>query len=279
MVVPLAAANAVERYLAHADRAIPGRIMAFYIVGSAALGALQPGRSDLDFVAVVDRPLDAIELERLRRAQRRLYLGAFARAASHVPWRLPITCNGIFIQSEDLARSPLQVAPMAGHVAGKFSCGSAFDVNPVTWRVLADFGIAVRGADRDQLDVYRSDSELRSWTLGNLNSYWRQWAKELHGIGLVAAKALVMRYVAWGVLGTSRMHFTIATGAIASKTQACDYALEVFAPRWRPLLEETQTYWLGSPRTARYTSPLVRRRDTADFVSEVIDSAGSIAER
>jgi len=43
------------RYLALADRLLPERIQAFYLVGSTALGAFRDGRSDVDFVAVVDR--------------------------------------------------------------------------------------------------------------------------------------------------------------------------------------------------------------------------------
>lgn len=279
MVLPTAAERAAHRYMAHADRAIPGRIIGFYVVGSAALGAFQNGRSDLDFVAIVDRPLEGHELDRLRRAQRRMFLGGFGGAVWQVPWRWPITCNGVFVQREDLARSPLEVAAVASHVGGKFSSGSAFDVNPVTWWVLAEAGVRVRGADRAQLAVYRNDADLRRWTVSNLESYWRRWAREVRGTGLVAAKALAMRYVAWGVTGTSRMHFTIATGRIVSKAEACEYALEVFGARWRGLLEETRAYWVGGSRVSGYGSRVVRRSDTAEFVNEVIDSAEALASR
>jgi hypothetical protein len=206
-----------------------------------------------------------------------MFLGGLANAALRVPWRWPITCNGVFVQKGDLGRSPLEVVAVASHVAGRFSGGSGFDVNPVTWRVLSESGIVVRGVDRAHLGVLRDDAELRSWTLGNLESYWRPWAAGVRGFGLVAAKALAMRYVAWGVLGTARMHFTVATGGIASKAAAADYALQTFGSRWRDLLEETRAYWVGGPRVSRYKSALVRRRDTAEFVTEVIDSARAIA--
>ena len=43
----------VQRYLRLADRLLPGMITGFYVTGSVALGAYRPGRSDIDFVAVL----------------------------------------------------------------------------------------------------------------------------------------------------------------------------------------------------------------------------------
>jgi hypothetical protein len=60
--------NAVKEFLHRVDRAIPGRVEGFYIVGSACMGAFRPGRSDIDFVAVVDRALQLHELRPLRHA-------------------------------------------------------------------------------------------------------------------------------------------------------------------------------------------------------------------
>jgi hypothetical protein len=274
-VVPRIVDEAVDQYLARMDAAIPGRISGFYIVGSTALGDFQPGRSDVDFVAVVTKRLDNSELQRVRKVQRRLFLTALAKGASLLRWQWPLACNGVYVLRDDLAKSPLEIVPVASHVAGTFMAGRAFDVNPVTWRTLAASGIAVRGVDPAMLGIQDNKAELRSWTRSNLNSYWRRWANDLNRPGLTAVKALLLRYVAWGVLGTARMHFTIATGDIASKTQACEYALDMFAPKWRPLLEDTRAYWHRISRTTRYRSPLARRHDTADFVMAVIDSTAT----
>src|SRR6266851_7948114 len=262
--------RAVDEYLKAVDHALPGRIDGFYVVGSVALGDFQPGRSDVDFVALVTQPLTAGELHQLSRLQRRLYVQSLVDAIPHLRW--PLVCNGVFVESKDLKRSALQVTAVASHVAGKFTSSGGFDANPVTWLTLKRHGIRLRGPEPADLDVYHSDDEFRAWTLRNLNSYWRHWAGDIKGAGLAAAKALLLRYVAWGVQGTSRMHYTIATGDLASKTRATDYALDVF-PDWRPLLEEVRAYWLGTARRSGYTSPLRRRRDMAEFVSCVIESA------
>ena len=91
--------------------------------------------------------------------------------------RWPLVCNGIYLKAGDLARSPLEVMPLAGHVTGRFrvATGQGFDVNPVTWYMLAHYGVALRGPDRDRLQVHIDDAELRAWTLANLNGYWQRW--------------------------------------------------------------------------------------------------------
>lgn len=271
-MLPVKLAPAVDQYLRSVDRALPGRVDGFYVVGSAALDDFQPGRSDVDFVALVTHPLNAAELWQLGTLQRRLHLQSVIDAIPRLRW--PLVCNGVFVEHEDLKRSALRVTPVASHVAGKFTPGEGFDANPVTWLNLKRYGIRVRGPEPAELDVYHSDAELRAWTLSNLNSYWRHWARDIQSNGLTAAKALLLRYVAWGVQGTSRMQYTIATGDLISKTHATEYALDVF-PHWRPLLEEVRSYWLGTARQARNTSPFRRRRDTAEFVTCVIDSSAA----
>jgi Domain of unknown function (DUF4111)/Nucleotidyltransferase domain len=271
-MLPPRVRQATDQYLVGADQALPGRIAGFYLVGSVALNDFQPDRSDVDFVAIVTQPLSAIELRRLRRMQRFLYLRSLLNAAQRFSW--PLVCNGVFVERDNLGRSALQVTAIASHVAGKFTPGGGFDVNPVTWLNLKRNGVRIRGPELAELAVYHSDAELRAWTHRNLNSYWRRWTDDIQRAGLQAAKALLLRYVAWGVQGTSRMHYTLATGELASKTLATDYALEMF-PLWRPLLEEVRAYWQGEARMPSNISPIRRRRNLAEFMRCVIDSAAA----
>jgi hypothetical protein len=273
-MLPKLVRELAERYVDRFDQDLPDRIQGFYIVGSTALGGFRPNDSDIDFVAVLTAALDERELETLRTIQSRLYRGALAAIPSHLPRLWPLVCNGVFVEWKDLTKSALQVVPIASHVGGKFSIGRGFDVNPVTWRILSDRAIAVRGPEPLGLHVYRDDVELRNWTLGNLNTYWRGWAKEVRaGHGGPALKALLRRYIAWGVLGASRMHFTIASGDIASKEEAGAYALRVFGNRWHPVLEEALAYRRGLRSSAGYGNPFARRRDAADFVLTVSAAA------
>ena len=68
------------------------------------------------------------------------------------------------------------------------------------------------------------------WTLGNLNGYWKRHAVD--GIEMLrkrdASGACPGEVVAWDALGAARLHYTLATGDIASKAAAGEYAISLF---------------------------------------------------
>lgn len=279
--LPAPARAAVDDLLMGLDRALPGRVEGFYVVGSACLGAFRYGRSDVDFVAIVDGPLHRAELARLRAVHLGRWGAALIRDAG-LRRRWPLVCNGSYLASGALARSPFEVTPLAGHVAGRFGVGERerFDVNPVTWHTLARHGIAVRGPEPDRLEIRTDPAELRAWTLGNLDGYWRRWAERARRPGPGTLRARPRRFAAWGVLGVSRLHYTLATGEIASKEAAGEYGLEAFDARWRPAIEDALAFWRGEPpaRGGRAGRAARRRASTAaDFVDYVADVAGLTA--
>jgi pyrroloquinoline quinone (PQQ) biosynthesis protein C len=124
------------------------------------------------------------------------------------------------------------------------------------------------------LQILADDAQLRTWALGNLNGYWRRWADSARRRGLTATRAPSRRAAAWRVLGAPRLHYTIATGTIASKEAAAQYALEVFEPHWHPLINDALCYWRGAPAARPYRRhPARRHRDAAEFVASVIHAA------
>ena len=270
--------DVAEDLLARLDRVVPGRIKGFYVVGSASMGAFRAGRSDVDFVAIVDGEFRPAELRRLRA----LHVGRWTSALIHdtaLRGRWPLVCNGVYLRAGDLTRSPLEVTPLAGHVTGRFRAAprEGFDVNPVTWHVLARHGIALRGPDRDRLQVRSDEAELRAWALANLNSYWRRWAARVHPVGRSIRGVPPRRLAASGVLGAPRLHYTIATGEIATKEAAARYALEVFDPRWHRLIEDAIAFWRDEPPSAPYRRhPHRRHHDAVEFVACVIDAANRL---
>ncbi len=269
----------VGRYLRQVDLAIPGAIEGFYVVGSTALGAYRPGRSDVDFVAVLGDRLGATELSRLRRAHHRLCAADLASAFLRLPWRWPFTCNGVFVTWADLSRSPLAAVPIASHTGWRFVAGSGFDVNPVTWRVLADRGIAVRGPAPDRLRIHHDEAELRRWCLQNLDGYWRRWANSVLHLRREAARASFLHGAVWGVLGAPRLHRTVLEGDIISKEEAGEYALAAFGNCWRPVIEEALAYWRGELTAGPFRLAGRRRREAARFVLHVVESASAEHQR
>ena len=279
-MLPEPAARVVRRYLDRVDAAAPDLIQDFYLVGSIALGGFRAGRSDIDFVATLGEPVTADHLKVLRRAHHRCWADGAAKAVVTRSW--PLTCNGYFLADEaDLARPPSEVIPVAAQVAERFEPRARFDVNPVSWWILAHHGIAMRGPSIDNLTVHVDDADLRSWTAANLITYWRPWAQAITGSGprpwVAAFRQLsIGRLVASGVLGTARMHATITTGQVITKERAGDYALATFRRRWHPIIHNALDYWRDLPMRSR-TSLLAVRTETVAFVTHVIDSVGAVA--
>lgn len=272
MVHP-AVTRTVERYLAHVDQLLPGVVAGFYVVGSVALGAYRHGRSDVDFVAVVERALGPSDLRRLRIQHVRSGLHTAAVAVRRGRSPLTGTCNGVFILADDLAAPVSEIAPVASHTGHEFKTGATgSDVSPVAWKVLAERGIAVRGPEPSSLPLDPQPELLRSWNLGNLDSYWRPWASAVQRSPRLRFGLRPRWSTAWGVLGAPRLHHTISTGEVISKEAAGDYALDVFPPRWHPLIGDALAYWRQQPDQLRLP-PEKRGLLTAEFVFEILDSA------
>ena len=254
---------AATRYLATADRLLPGRVTGLYLVGSAALGAFHPGRSDVDLVAVVDGDVD---LRRLRALHLRSGLATASGALRQRRGPLSGTCNVVFVRGDVLRLPVTEIPPLASHVGHEFKARAAFDVNPVTWKVLRERGIPVRGPAPEDLGLDPQPGILRDWNLANLESYWRPWAEARR-----RRTHLRRRWgIAWGVLGPPRLHHTVATGDVVAKEEAGAYALDTFDRRWHPLIREAIAY-----REGRARDPAVRWQDVPEFVLEVVDDAAT----
>ena len=244
-----------------------------YLTGSAALGAFRPGRSDVDLVLVLDGDVD---LMRLRALHILSATGEAARAVASRRGPLTGTCNAVFVRVADLARPVTDLTPVASHVGHEFAAGRAFDANPVTWKVLRERGIPVRGPAPDALGLDPQPELLRRWTLANLESYWRPWAESLLRRPRPRARLRARWSTAWGVLGPPRLHHTIATGDVVAKEEAGAYALDTFDRRWHPLIHEAVAYRLGHPADPAFRDPRdprVRLRQTARFALAVVEDA------
>lgn len=279
--LPGLVAERVDDLLSRLDRALPGRVEGFYVVGSACLGAFREGRSDIDFVAIAARGLGPEELRRMRAIHRGRWTAALAGDVA-LRRRWPLVCNGSYLERGALTRSPREVTALAGHVAGRFATaiapGGGFDVNPVTWHTLARHGIAVRGQEPDRLKIRADPAELRAWTRENLDSYWRTWVARARRRPS-GVRPLTRWFAARGVLGVARLHYTLATGEIISKEAAGEYALATFAAEWRVVIEDALAFWRGGPASPGFRGrPGRRTLEAAEFVAHVIDTSPRVKD-
>jgi hypothetical protein len=265
--------RAAHTYLRVVDRLLPGRVVGFYLVGSAALGEYREGRSDLDFVAVLDRGLNSSELRSLRVVH--AVAGARAVFAALTGGHSPLTgsCNGVFVASEEMDRPVTEIAPVASHTGAHFTVGAGFDVNPVIWKTLADRGVRFRGPALHTIGLNVEPAALRSWNLDNLHSYWRTLAEQIRSRPRAGMRLRSRWWTSWCVLGAPRLHHTLATGEVISKEAAGEYALAVFDSRWHPIIEEGLAYRQGKPMDPCLGGAGARLRRGAEFVLDVAASA------
>jgi hypothetical protein len=269
MILPAPAQAVVDAFLEAAEVEVPTLVEGLYLVGSVALDDFRPQRSDVDFVAVTATRPDALSLAGLGRIHARL------RAS----WRRPFF-DGIYVTWDDLASDPTRLGPGPSVHESRFQSSSRGERNPITWHTLVQQGIRCHGPAIAALPVWNDPLVLATWTDNNLDSYWRRLvergARLTTRYGLIGLTAWACE---WCVLGSSRLHYTLASGAITSKEGAGRYALATFPVRWHRLIEEALRIRCAAGGRSAYRSPLTRRRELLAFTGMVIADAHRLYAR
>jgi Domain of unknown function (DUF4111) len=245
-------ATALGTYLEVVDSCAPGLVEGLYVIGSFALDDWQPGRSDIDIIAVTAEPCTDADAAAL--------VTAHAVLAEHQPTP--------FIDGPYLSWGDLITPPMSLHrpwtLEGRFHHdGDCFELNPVTWYVLAQHGVTVRGPTVDRLGVY-VDLEARvRFVVDNLAAYWRPLAADI--TATCAAKpgrSFVLDALEWCALGALRLHYTAFEGTVVSKRGAGEYGLRVAPERFHAVLRDALAVRAGtSTMTAASCSQMVQAAD------------------
>ncbi|MFB9327150.1 aminoglycoside adenylyltransferase domain-containing protein [Paenibacillus aurantiacus] len=240
-------------------------IRGFYLYGSIAMGGYTPGRSDVDFVAVLDRMLTQAECSRL------------AAIHGHVAscWPSP-EMNGIYVMRDQLGKLPHEISPYPCYYGGQFLEADLFECNLVTWHQLKEQGIALRGS-RQELDYAVDWDQLLARMKENVESYWRPWVYESAKPDTRKGMALSERSaVEWGVLGLTRLYYTFRENNITTKAGAGVYALERLPATSHPILIEALRWREGKPTL--YRSASERRQDALLYLHEMLAACETAAE-
>ncbi|MET9403335.1 aminoglycoside adenylyltransferase domain-containing protein [Kitasatospora sp. NPDC002965] len=252
-----------DAYLSLVDAAAPGLVEGLYLTGSTALDDFHPERSDIDFVAVSADPVGVDQLAGLERAH--------ALLAAKYPRPF---FDGPYLTWDELAGAPSQAAPGPHAFEGKVRHRVRSDRNPVLWHTLAHHGVTLCGPRAQELMIDTDPGELALWTAGNLGEYWRPWWRRASRLTTRPGLAcLGGQGPAWGVLGVSRLHYTLATGRITSKRGAGEYAREAFDGRWHRIVDECLRVREGRRHRSLYPNPFVRRAHALAYMDMAIESA------
>ena len=253
------------RFLEELDAEAPGLVTGLYLLGSLALGGYREDKSDVDFLAVVSKRPGEVEVAALGRVHARM-------SESHPKAAL----DGVYVRAADLSRPAGEVTGQVRANLGSVRTDDDYEPNPVSLHILGRCGLAFRGPDPDDLGLRDDPGALRRWTARNVEEYWAPWVARY--ARSVKPSALRGAAVERGVLGISRLHYTLATGGLATKEEAGRYAARTFGPGWHEILDETLRLRLGG-RGTTYRTPVSRRRDAVDFIRTVIGDAGRLAPR
>ena len=258
---PAEAGIALDEYLTALDRALPGSVTGVYLTGSAVLGDWQPGRSDLDILVVTESALSDVNLAALETLHATIS-GRPYRDAVYVP------AAGVGARDDGIAY------PAA--VDGVFH-RARHHPEPVLWATLDRHGLAVRGPEARELNAAPDPAWLKEWNHGNLESYWRPWAADVRAMLAErdAVDPLPAYPVTWAALGPGRLHATITSGQIISKTAAADYTARLL-PRYTGLLHRARRHRRGDDTT---TFTVTDGRDACDMIDAVADDAARLESK
>jgi hypothetical protein len=214
-------------WIRHHEGHAPGLIEGLYLAGSVALDDWRPG-SNVDIVAMTADPATDDDVELLRRAAE-----ATRRELAGVT-----TIDGPIVAWSDLASPPLAVM-RPWTLGGEFRFdGECSEINPVTWFILAQYGVAAIGGSADRLGVFVDGHDRVRWVVDNVDTYWRGVCDQLvHALGAAPdQQTFDAEVIEWCALGIARMAFTSTSGDVASKTAAGEWAM-VEVPEHRDLFE------------------------------------------
>jgi hypothetical protein len=244
-----------ETWLAEMDRTAPGLVTGLHVRGGIGFGEFVPGRSDVDFVAVLSR--------RQTPADEDLVEAAHGVTLAQHP-ELPF--DGMHLLVEDLTRDPDDCPDVPCVLHGYFEAAARYDLSPVAWHELAGHSIAVRG---ELPEVWTDQDRLLAFTRDSLDTDWRRTAEAL---ARFPAEAETEQSCEWTVLGAARLHHLLVTGEMTAKSAAGRWGLAHYDERFHQVLREALRIRNGEGNS-EYADPAERGRDTAEFTAYVVDSA------
>ncbi len=250
----------LESYISLTNERLPDFLNAFYIVGSIALDEFNRHFSDVDFIAVANRLPTNEEIEVLREIHQEVEQ-RFSK------WKL----SGVYLLETDLGKSSKDIGARIVFDDDKLKWQDNFEANPITWWTLKHGGISIMGNDPRDLPIAVDDKLLVSWTLENMNTYWKSWTEKPGKLMMLLSDWGIQ----WAVLGVARQFYTIREKKIITKQRSGEYALTVVPEQWYRIIKEAIRIRAKSS-CSLYRSRFVRLMEAAKFMKYLIEISNSI---
>jgi Nucleotidyltransferase domain len=195
----------LDRFAAEAGGVVP--LAALWAHGSLALGDYQPGRSDLDLVALTEAALSSAQVQDLRRMHEALH--------GQVPLAEKLHCSYVVRgELDDMGRDHLTWAH--GELFARI-------VSPVSRRELHQGGLCLLGPVPATVVPPVTDQALADYIRGDLRDYWYPHTEQ-------ADLWLRDIWVDLGLLTFARATVTLREGRLITKREALEVLAGLGAP-------------------------------------------------
>jgi hypothetical protein len=226
--------NALLRQLLDGTRRILGeQLLGLYLSGSLALGDFDPTSSDIDFVAVLTRPPDAVTVAALTQLHATLRTGASGgvEGGSEGSPKTP-RMEGFYVPHSTVR----QPAPPSAEQDVCFAGWTSFGVRRLRWDwviecyVVREHGVVLAGPPPAVLFAPISREELMASVRATLVDDWSQQVD--------SPEWMFPRYEqAFVILTMCRAWYVLTGGLYVSKPEAARWAQQHLPPEWTPLIE------------------------------------------
>lgn len=266
--IPTSVRPILNDYIVIFNETFPNMLEGFYLHGSIALDAYCQGMSDIDFMAIVNRPFTEEELMVLTN----IHLALHNQSKT-------IVMDGSYIVREEIGKKPTAATKCFYVNEGKVQ-QSNHEMNPVTWWILKNKGITVFGTDLTTFHFEVDDNNLAYYVLTNMNHYWfnrMNTLKKYKKVSPFLSNKFIDQEIQWSITGLLRQFYTLKEHGIISKVEAAKYAIEVMPVRWHPIIQESISIREGLK--LRYIKSKTQRvNDTIDCMEYIINECNHIQQ-
>lgn len=264
--VPIQVQSFLNEYLLLFENQIPNTLDALYLHGSIALHAYIEGSSDIDFIAVVNRSLTESDVKIISDLHEKL----------NQKYKKTVM-DGCYLLDKDFGKKQSEIKNCLYVNEGKTKWSNDC-TNPITWWILKNKGITIKGSDVTTLVFNVDESILSEYVLDNMNTYWLnrlKTIKKYKTLALLLPNKFVDMEVEWSITGMSRQFYTLRECDIVSKVDASKYAINHIPERWHNLIKEAISIREGL-NIRYYKSKKQRIDDTIQFMNYILDACNNI---
>lgn len=258
--IPVEVNEILNDYVALINEQLPNILEGVYIQGSIALNAYVHGSSDIDFITVTNRRLLDAEAKILTEIHNTL-----AEKYKN------IEMDGVYIVWDDIGKVTSEEPIFPVYNGGELNLEAY--ISPITWWIVKKNGINIIGPDRTSLAIDIQISDLTTYVIENMNSYWMNRIRGMENSIEEVQKlpsADINEGIEWTVLGLLRQYFTLKEHDIISKLGAGEYALQNVPAEWHRIIKEAINIRNGVKENL-FTSNQERIIETLSFSRYIID--------